>query len=114
MARNDGSEVVAELLELAKLLEGPLFERVAYKWANEVVMPEVRANCPVRTGELLNSIELKITENGISITATAPYASYVHDGTSEEEANPFIEVAIERNIYILLDMFEAAVLETLS
>jgi HK97 gp10 family phage protein len=52
---------------------------------------------PVRTGALRESIHVEpVTATKVRVVASAPYAGFVHDGTSRQKANPFMLRAIAR------------------
>jgi HK97 gp10 family phage protein len=52
---------------------------------------------PVRTGALRESISaVPVTATKVRVVAAAPYAGFVHDGTSRQKANPFMLRAIAR------------------
>ncbi len=47
--------------------------------------------CPVRTGRLRASHRLVSADKlKVQLIVTAPYAPYVHDGTSRQRANPWL------------------------
>lgn len=45
---------------------------------------------PVRTGYLQSRNQVAIEEKKLTIFNDAPYASFVHDGTSKQEPQPFL------------------------
>jgi HK97 gp10 family phage protein len=54
-----------------------------------------KANCPVDTGRLRNSIKADVDGLEANIGTDVYYASFVHDGTYKMEARPFLESAAE-------------------
>jgi HK97 gp10 family phage protein len=54
-----------------------------------------KANCPVLTGYLRDSIEAEIDNLEVNIGTECDYAHFVHDGTYKMEARPFLESAAE-------------------
>ena len=60
-----------------------------------------KGECPVRTGHLRRSIDSKVeTQNEVvtgTISANTNYAAAVHEGTSKQQANPFILRAIKQS-----------------
>lgn len=59
-----------------------------------------RAECPVDTGELRDSHQLIIDARGIRIVerATAEHGLWVHEGTSRQRANPWMQRAIDAEV----------------
>ncbi len=66
--------------------------------AGDILVDTARQECPVDTGELRDSIHTEPDQNPlkISVLVDAPYARYVHDGTSRQSANPFMLRAVTR------------------
>ncbi len=54
-----------------------------------------KANCPVDTGRLRNSIKADVGNLEANIGTDVYYAPYVHDGTYRMAARPFLESAAE-------------------
>lgn len=52
--------------------------------------------CPVDTGALRGSIEVRKSEDSIEASAGMDYASYVDEGTSKMDAQPFFQDPIDR------------------
>ena len=67
------------------------------------IVDEAKQNCPVKTGELRDSIVAEISDDGMSatITADAPYAAYVEYGP---HGKPFLNPAFEDQSQELLTM----------
>jgi hypothetical protein len=57
-----------------------LVKRVALNWIANMVIPRIRELCPNVTGELLNSLEVNISEDTVSFRFTAPHAQWVIGG----------------------------------
>lgn len=53
---------------------------------------------PKRTGYLSEHIEAYADGLSAQVVATAPYAEYVEDGTSDTAPQPFMRPAAERNL----------------
>lgn len=54
------------------------------------IVEAAKARTPIRTGRLLASNKvLKVTDKTLIVGNVAPYALYVHDGTSRMPARPF-------------------------
>ena len=66
--------------------------------------------CPVDTGRLRNSITHAIDggEPAVYIGTNVEYASYVHNGTSKQKAQPFLTDAVNQNADKYRGIFEAA------
>ncbi|WP_156416481.1 MULTISPECIES: HK97-gp10 family putative phage morphogenesis protein [unclassified Sphingopyxis] len=80
-----------------RAIENDLFEDAGSEWVEQDFKPVAKAECPVgETGDLQESIDGAVNQNQIRVYASAPYASYVHDGTAKIEANPFLQRAFER------------------
>lgn len=68
----------------------------------EQVVKDAKEFCPVRTGQLRNSISYEKTKPlEIEIWAKAPYAYYVEFGTRYMKARAFLRPAIHINEKIL-------------
>jgi HK97 gp10 family phage protein len=65
----------------------------------EKVKTDAKGFCPVKTGNLRNSIKATVLLNGLSATVGTDiiYASYVEFGTSRQRAQPFLMPAFEAN-----------------
>lgn len=78
-------------------IENNLFQEAGEEWVEQDFIPAAKAECPVgETGDLRESIDGAVNENQIRVYASAPHASFVHDGTAKKEANPFLQRAFER------------------
>ena len=95
----------ADVLRLFQMLPRDIFEEVQnilHDGARRVA-ERAREIVPVRTGRLRDSImveggiEADVDEafQPIAVVATAPYASFVEDGTSKMTPRPFLEPALE-------------------
>lgn len=67
--------------------------------------------CPVDTGRLRNSITHTIDggEPAAYIGTNVEYASYVHNGTSRQKAQPFLTDAVNQNADKYRRIFEAGI-----
>ena len=65
-------------------------EKSAYE-----IEKQAKANCPVDTGRLRNSIKADIDDLEVNVGTDVFYAPFVHDGTYKMEARPFLESAAE-------------------
>lgn len=83
------SNLNLDATELEKAIQEEL-EDSAYQ-----IEKQAKANCPVDTGYLRNSIKADVDNLEANIGTKCSYASYVHDGTYKMEARPFLESAAE-------------------
>src|SRR5947209_18661968 len=94
-----------DVLRLYQALPQEIFEEVQniLQSGAQRVAERAREIVPVRTGRLRDSIaveggiEVDADEafQPIAVVATAPYASFVEDGTSRMTPRPFLEPAME-------------------
>ena len=56
----------------------------------------IKANAPVKTGKLRDSIKAEVAGNVGMITTDVDYALYLEYGTTKMAAHPFIQPAVER------------------
>lgn len=73
------------------------FRKAAHEWLDEDVLPTAHRLVPKATGALDRSITGEITQNQIRLGATAPHAAFVEEGTSKQDAQPFLRPAIDMN-----------------
>ncbi len=95
----------AEAVRLFQTLPSEIFERVQQVLRNGAIRIAERARelVPVRTGHLYASIRPDIGDaedseeafDPVHVIADTPYASYVEEGTSRMEAQPFLGPAVE-------------------
>lgn len=92
-----GLDEVIEATEdlIGDLQRGDVFEAAA-RTHRMALVPAARAEAPRVTGRLVNSIKTTLRDNVLSVEATADHAGYVHEGTSRQNANPFLDRAIRR------------------
>ncbi len=87
-ARVDGADELAQSTRAAARalddLDGPL------DVVGDQIADTARGLAPVRTGRLRRSITVTPGNNAVTVTAGAPYASFV------EARNPFLSDALER------------------
>jgi HK97 gp10 family phage protein len=57
---------------------------------------DAKVACPVDTGRLRDSISHEVDGDTVRVTASAPYAAYVEDGTQHMAAEPFLRPALYR------------------
>lgn len=130
----EGIDSVNSMLE--GFVNGGRF-RDALAAAGEVVSADAKANCPVDTGYLRNSIAVQVDGNSAVISASASYAAYVEFGTgggdgvdtsvahttkgswvyckngrfyttSGQPARPFLVPALTNNVDAIIAQFKAA------
>ena len=56
-----------------------------------------RGKAPVKTGHLRNSVFARVDSATVHVGATAPHATFVHEGTRFMAARPFIREAIDES-----------------
>ena len=57
---------------------------------------EAKIEAPVRTGFLRNHILVNTKSNLLSeVVSMAPYSVYVHEGTKNQKANPYMQRAVD-------------------
>ena len=83
------SNLNLDATELEKAIQEEL-EASAYQ-----IEKQAKANCPVDTGYLRNSIKADVDNLEANIGTDVFYAPFVHDGTYKMEARPFLESAAE-------------------
>lgn len=79
----------------ADLVSDEIFEEAA-RTHRMVLVPAAKQEAPVVSGELRDSITSTIADGTLTLTASADHADYVHDGTSKQTANPFLDRAVRR------------------
>jgi HK97 gp10 family phage protein len=57
---------------------------------------DAKVACPVRTGRLRDSIGHEVDGDTVRVTASAPYAAYVEEGTRYMAAEPYLRPALYR------------------
>ena len=85
----NGDRVAASI----KAKGAPLVRRIA-----EELEATAKAECPVRTGKLRDSITTEYDAGGLSasVVATAPHAKYVEYGTRKRRANRFLRRSVNK------------------
>ncbi|WP_288484775.1 HK97-gp10 family putative phage morphogenesis protein [uncultured Novosphingobium sp.] len=71
-------------------------QRAAQEWLEQDFKPVAKSLVPVRTGELRDSIDGRVTATSVEVFATAEHARFVEEGTSKMEAQPFMGPAWEQ------------------
>ena len=77
------------------LASGEIFEAAA-RTHRMVLVPAAKAEAPKVTGNLASSITSRIADGTLTLEAGADYAGFVHDGTVNQSANPFLDRAVRR------------------
>ena len=62
----------------------------------EKVLQAAKEEVPVRTGALRDSGHIEMAGTRADVIFDAPYAVYVHNGTSRQAPNPFLSRAVDR------------------
>ena len=77
--------------------------------SSEVMEQNIKAECPVITGKLVNSIDRNMDVNGETmtarITAKAPYAWFVEMGTVKMAARAFMRRGLANSIPAIQNIF---------
>ena len=63
-------------------------------------MNTAKSICPVRTGRLRKSINVKVQDLTIEVSANTPYAGFVEFGTRNMPAQPFIRPSLKLREYL--------------
>lgn len=79
-------------------------ERTAYN-----IERGAKRNCPVDTGNLRRTITTEIGSMEVNVGSNCEYASYVHDGTRYQSAQPFLEEATNANLDDLANRIAEAI-----
>ncbi len=71
-----------------------------------LVQAESQVNAPVDSGRLKQSITNQVNESdkSVEVGTNVEYAVWVHEGTSKQEAQPFIKDAVMNNINKIKDI----------
>lgn len=80
------------LLNIANYIENNFSEIIGQ--GAETVCEDAKGFCPVDTGRLKSSINVKLSGNTAVISADTEYASYVEFGTSKMSAKPYLVPAL--------------------
>lgn len=92
--------------KMKKLQQAAKGSAALEKYSNNVVQ-SAKANAPVLTGKLRESIIATKTEtSSVAFSVEVDYASFVHDGTSKMSDNPFLLNAILENESLLLNAYK--------
>lgn len=69
----------------------------------QMLCAQARMLCPADTGELRESIAVRMTQDGGEVYAGAPHAVHVEMGTAEKPAQPFLYPAfcVQENEMVL-------------
>lgn len=84
--------------ELLQSEQGPVAQWLAR--TSQAVTNQAKIESPVRTGRLRASITWQLANDsqglfGI-VGSNVEYAGFVHDGTEDQRANPFLQRALDR------------------
>lgn len=71
-------------------------QKAAAEWVEQDFIPVAQGLAPVRTGELRDSIDGRVTKTRVVVFADAPHARYVEEGTSVAPARPFMGPAFDQ------------------
>jgi HK97 gp10 family phage protein len=87
-------EFTSRIPELMIALEGATREGV--RDVAQAIADEARANAPVRTGALRDSIEMTVvSDEAAQVSVGVDYGVYQEFGTSKMSAQPFLTPAVE-------------------
>lgn len=95
---SDALDGIRELSDAMPEIADNAIKRIAQK---SVRIAKVRHSFKSRSGALVRSVRSEDTDDGYRVyldTAIAPYASYIHNGTSRISADPFLENAVDQAI----------------
>jgi len=70
---------------------------IALTKIGEVVRSEAQLRSPVQTGNLRDSNDYRVEEDSVVVGNSADYSLWVHEGTSRNRAQPFLENAVMEN-----------------
>lgn len=65
------------------------------KGVREAILPEMQSLTPVDTGALLDSEDVLVEGDSVSLVATSDHAIFVEFGTSRMAAQPYMRPAID-------------------
>lgn len=68
----------------------------AVSYTADIALEAAKANCPVRTGRLKNSISCTKEKTDAIIFTTVDYAAAVELGTSRQKPQPYLSRGIEK------------------
>lgn len=101
---------IRELEEMLRKLNNELaagvFERAGQAWVDQTYVPAAKARAPKRTGKLASEINGAVQGNRIVVQSPTEYASFVHDGTSDIPANPYMLMTLEATADNLVERVE--------
>ena len=72
----------------------------------ELVQAAAKANCPVDTGRLVNSIDKKVFDKYAVVFSDIHYAKFVEFGTWKMFQQPFLRPALDHNISNIKNIFK--------
>jgi len=80
-------------------LDISILNKIYENYLNKVgdnIVKDAQLNCPIRTGDLRNSIDYKVDNKELTISAGSNevnYAIYVELGTRKQQAQPYLKPA---------------------
>lgn len=95
---------VKALIETAQKMESnPLWIDFSTR-----VISAAKANAPVDTGYMRDTINYEIQDDGVLFFASSGYSLFVEYGTQNQSAQPFLGPALEENRNYLKQLIEKA------
>lgn len=101
---SDFHKLAADLMRGSAEVE--LKSKVVVSRSTTATGRDARALCPVGTGELRDSIVVRVDGLEGSVTAGTDHAEYVEDGTSVMAPQPFMTPALNQNSRDFIAGFE--------
>jgi HK97 gp10 family phage protein len=74
--------------------------------AGRLIEGQAKANAPVRTGRLKNSINSRVSGDVAIVGTAVEYAAHVEYGTKYQKAQPYMRPAIDSNRKKLVKLYE--------
>ncbi len=74
--------------------------------AGFLVEGQAKANAPVRTGRLKNSINSRVQGDVAIVGTNVEYATHVEYGTKHQKAQPYMRPALDSNRKKLVQLYE--------
>lgn len=72
----------------------------------QIVVGESKLRTPVDSGNLRKSITHKVEGTAVYVGTNVEYAPFVHEGTRYQDAQPFLQDAVDQNMDKLVKPFE--------
>ena len=83
--------------DFACFMDTEAADRAALEAMGAACMQVVQPNCPVQTGYLKNSHRYVVSGDHVDVGVTADYGGHVHNGTSRQDAQPWLKENAEAN-----------------